>query len=515
LEKIIWTMIKKISIIIEKIENSALQLKYYILSFFFIITFRNFLEIFSDRSRISYSYYLHYYLSYICLALIIILLFYLATRGNLKKIARVILLFFSIIIFAPVFDLIISLGKGYNITYLTPGQHGNLFYLFITFFGPIAKAGITIGMRIEIGLALIGSFLYFLIKTRSKIKSLFFTISLYAIIFFYCAMPHTIVPILKIFKISNLENFFITKAALDLMTYIYLIVIFFAGQLIFYFYNKEYYISIIKDMRFFRLIHFVSLAIIGLIIGKINIKEFNFYSPEVFFSLFCILISIIFAWGFSVMANNIIDQDIDKISNSNRPLIKKSIPLPTYKLISWGFFSASLAYSYIVNFKAFFFILTFIGLYYLYSTPPIRFKRVPYISKVIPALNSLIMLLIGYTFMNSGIGSFPGPLVLYFLIFITAAMNFIDIKDYEGDKRADIKTLPTILGLKRSKILIGLFFIAAYIAVYFFFSFPSYLLYIFIVLGAVQFLLINKKRYSETPIFIIYLFTLLLVIFNI
>jgi 4-hydroxybenzoate polyprenyltransferase len=41
-------------------------------------------------------------------------------------------------------------------------------------------------------------------------------------------------------------------------------------------------------------------------------------------------------------------------------------------------------------------------------------------------------------------------------------LNFIDLKDYEGDRRAGIFTLPVLLGLRRAQWLLAVLFVALY-----------------------------------------------------
>lgn len=135
--------------------------------------------------------------------------------------------------------------------------------------------------------------------------------------------------------------------------------------------------------------------------------------------------------------------------------------------------------------------------------PPYRLKRVPLFSKLIIAFNTLACFLMGYL-LSGGSLNLPFNTVALALLALTATINFIDIKDYEGDKMAGIMTLPTLLGLKWSKRLIGLFFLLSYSLSYFvideeLFIVPS------IITGITLYLLINREAYDERPIFIIYL----------
>ncbi len=99
--------------------------------------------------------------------------------------------------------------------------------------------------------------------------------------------------------------------------------------------------------------------------------------------------------------------------------------------------------------------------YFLYSMPPLQLKRVTFFSKLLISLNSLILVLLGQLF-HSGDFGLPLNIIIFFFVCVTATLNFIDLKDYEGDKNAGIKTLPVALGLDRSKKVIGLFFFISY-----------------------------------------------------
>jgi 4-hydroxybenzoate polyprenyltransferase len=128
----------------------------------------------------------------------------------------------------------------------------------------------------------------------------------------------------------------------------------------------------------------------------------------------------------------------------------------------------------------------------------------------------MAMIMLGYFFL---VGHFkilaamrsPARLIVLFWVLFTAPVNFIDLKDYAGDKQAGIKTLPVIFGLAGSKKIIGVFFLIAYLSVYFMFR-NVYLLAPLAGLGILQFFLINRKNYDERPVFIVYLFSIVALI---
>jgi 4-hydroxybenzoate polyprenyltransferase len=119
--------------------------------------------------------------------------------------------------------------------------------------------------------------------------------------------------------------------------------------------------------------------------------------------------------------------------------------------------------------------------------------------------------MLGFIISTGKLEGFPNIIIAFFLIFFTLAINFIDIKDYEGDKKEGIKTLPVILGLEKSKFVIGIFFLLAYLGSYLVVN-ELYLVTIFLIFGIIQFILINRKDYNEKGVFFIYLLSLFLVI---
>lgn len=485
---------------INSIERSKTPFIYFIFSFIFMITLRNFLEIFSDiHCPITAPNIFHYDISYTALAILLILLLYSAIRTSVVEISKIVLTSFVILNIVPVIDLLLSGGNGFDIAYLSPENFREFLIRFVTFFGSFENKGITPGIKIEVFFVLSGIFLYLLIKTSRVLKSLFYTLISYTLIFFYLSFPF----IIKI--VMNLLDLEFLYSNIQFINF-YLFIIFFSTIRLFYLYDRKVFITIIRDIRPFRLIHFLLMFVAGLVLGS-----FYFHvtiRSEDPFSLFFTGVGITLAWMFSVMTNNIADLNIDKISNHSRPLITGSISLKLYKRLSYSILVVCLLYSWIVHFRVFFFISLFIGNYFLYSMPPFRLKRILIFSKLIISLNSLILMMLGFISITGTLEYFPDTMILYLLIPFTLAINFIDIKDYAGDKKEGIKTLPVLLGIKKAKLLIGFFFVLSYFSVYFIIP-STILLALLVVFSIIQFYLINKKKYNEKWIFFVYLISVI------
>ncbi|MFP4403894.1 MAG: UbiA family prenyltransferase [Candidatus Woesearchaeota archaeon] len=496
-------IIKLAKKIIDYFEDEKKNILLYILTFFFIVCIRCLLEIFSINKYPSIEFHYHYLLFYIVVLIPLIILFYFATREKIEKVSKIVLSFFITIFIGPIIDLLFFYGKDYKIEYLYPANTENLLISFITFFGNI-KPPLSLGIRIEIAIILILSFIYFYIKTQKIIRSLFFVLLEYIIFFIFFSTPFFL------FKISEYININVYNQ-INFHTF-YLLNIFIFLIFLYYLYNKNKFIAIFKDSRFLRIGHFCLLFVLGIIIaldGNYNLTIIDFIK------IFIIFIIIILAWFFSVFTNNISDFKIDLISNKNRPLIKGIITKKDYIILSIFSFIFVILFSILIDYYILFLALVFISVYFLYSMPPLRLKQIPLFSKVMIAFNTLICFLMGYYFITENFNA-PFEYIVFIMVFFSLIINFIDIKDYKGDKSQNILTLPTLLGLKKSKFIIGIFFLSTHILAYFFFDFfyNIYHLLILTILGIIQFYFINKKKYSEKPIFISYLSLILLIIIH-
>lgn len=488
-----WQMFKKIVDYIENIEISI----YHFLSFLFIVLLRIFFESFSDTDAIiNFLVHIHYILFYSALILFFILLIRAITGNALNKIINIILYSFSLILLPPLVDLIVSRGKGLNMDYLLPAPHNDLIYRYFHFSGDFLRMGVTPGLKVEVAIFLLLIFLYFVLKTKSMLKSIIGLFFAYNIFFFFAVTPFILFPYSKFYNcFSEINNIFINY---------YSLLVIFLSVVLFYVFKKEIFRALIGDFRFLRQAHYILMYFFGITIGTMMAGIENILivvRPDV---IVIYILSIVFGLLFSGIANNVIDYNIDKISNTDRPLVQGKIDLDFYKKLALIFFALSLYFASLNGYKSLFYEALFIGNYFLYSMPPLRLKRVFFFSKLLVSLNSLILVFMGYSYFFPDLKLFPGWIIFIFLTGFTASIQFIDIKDYEGDKKEGIKTLPVVFGLKNAKIIIGLSFLINYLLFNFIIK-NNYFLAASVLAGLWQFYLINKKEYKEKAVFISYL----------
>lgn len=510
-------ILEKTKEIISSIENSETPMIYFFLTFLFVVSIRNFFDQITDTTaslptkfsiglhQLSLMNLLSNTFWYLGLAILLMIVTYIFTRQKMDKIAKLVLTSFLVLLSVSFFDTILSLGVGFDQMYMLPSVHDNILLRWITFSIPFGSTGVTPGMKIETAIIMTVFFLYVYTIKKSKLRGIIGSFTIYTTIFFWGCMPFAIKYFLIFFELPyELTSQLILNFTLLLMLFL--------GFITYYLYNKKYPLQLIKDMDPLRIIHYLLMFVLGIVFGNyVSYASFTLTETNIFHWFFAPA-AIIFAGLFALVVNALADVNIDKVSNPNRSLIDGTIPRDHFIKVGIISFFLACLYASVIDQIAFLIILLVMGSYFIYSAPPLRLKRIFFFSKFWISFNSLILIILGYYFVT-GRTDIPYEIVLAFFIGFTALINFIDIKDYEGDKREGIKTIPTVLGLKRGKLVIGAIFLLCYIA--FGVVLQNNLLLLFMTLsGILQFYLINQKDYKESYVFSLYLIALGVVILS-
>jgi 4-hydroxybenzoate polyprenyltransferase len=415
----------------------------------------------------------------------------LGTRENIRKVLRVTLFSVFAIVLTPIIDLIASYGKGLNVHYPYPKSFSDFF--------PIPR-DFTIGMAATAAAIMSITFAYALIKTRNIFKSAVIILGLYASAALSFLLPFLLRPVMPLMA----TRAFMVFLAVEIVILVRL-------------WDKNLFRALRRDIRITRAAHYQLMFLLGIAISSNGL--ISSIAGE-WLSFLLMLIVIFFSWIGAVMVNNIADVKIDRITSPGRPLVTGAVALTTYSLLGWSCLGLAALCAFMVSPAIAFLTITGIGISVIYSLPPFRFKRIPLFSKTMIAAASLLMVVTGYVFAGMPLLEFPRILIWYFLIFAALALNFIDLKDIEGDKAAGILTIPVVFGEKKAKIIIGLFFIAAYLAAGIIvaakLNLHSILAVILIAagIGLKQFFFLNdKKGYKENRVLLTYLASLILFLF--
>lgn len=292
---------------IQKIEKEKFSLLLGFLALFSIIITRNILESSFEGNQIlgfsvipSHSFFMifvHFPLFYMSLFTWILLVFKLLTKENTIKIAKTMIVGMTVIIIAPLIDIIVSKGSGYKLTYLTGPETITEIHKFFYFTKDLLQA--SWGQRLEISLVIIGSFFYVFIKTKNFSKSIITPIIVYLIIFIHSVLPNTIAKIPSYLGFKNLTPTAILTSGIfsvDSQNYsvIFLIFTILAGVLVISI-EKRDEIKKVFNLKYSSIaIIFVFLGIIYGLFLILRYYTFILISPMLYLSILLSFLIVIF-----------------------------------------------------------------------------------------------------------------------------------------------------------------------------------------------------------------------------
>jgi 4-hydroxybenzoate polyprenyltransferase len=271
--------------------------------------------------------------------------------------------------------------------------------------------------------------------------------------------------------------------------------------------------AILKNIRFFRLIHNLALLGLGFYLAGI------FRKPLMVFDWLLLLmafLAVFFYWLAAVSRDDIYDEEIDKISNSSRPLPQKKISKEEISVLGNVFLAFSYVCAFLVGYEFFLLVLIRSMVLLVYSCPPFRLKRVPLVATGLLALAAVVTVLAGFLAGGGALPSFPRSFIWFMMIAFALGFTVKDIKDREGDKENGVLTIPVLFEEKTGKLIIGFLAVAVFLSTLAFFPVQINQLFLPSIIAAfLSFWLINRKNYSETPLFILYFFYGLFFIFTV
>jgi 4-hydroxybenzoate polyprenyltransferase len=433
------------------------------------------------------------------------------------------------IIFWPIIDKIILKDNFYLSFYLYDSVEGVLNNL-VTFFGPIVPVGILYGTRIETVfiILIIGFYIYH--KTESFLRVFFGAVGVYVIFYISVALPSILVfvvailsgeSVLEITKVDVVKVFntplqyFGSDMRSFEVTFFYKISLFynliFIGLLVYlqWLWNKNILKNLMKNIRFPQMIFNWGLLSIGVLVGLFYVPENltkDIFSGIIVVNLF---LSVLFAWLFSVVVNDIEDYEIDKISNKNRPLVVKNISKRMYLNYGWVFLFLSLLLSLSVDNKTFLIIGLYNLLTIVYSRQPFKLKRIPWIAGTLSSLASLLIFLIGYLLITGSQSAvnFPWKAVLFLGISYALVLPIKDLKDIKSDKQNNVLTVANLLGEKVARIYFGVAVFLIYICSFAIFNLNRLFLP-GVIFGGISYWIINNQKNSRDKL----LYKLLLIV---
>lgn len=509
----------------------------WIASFVGIVLIRAFLEQFSSFKpgefillNLSNIVHLNVFFLASTLGLMVILMFFAKT--SIKEVSVICLLGSFVIWIPPAIDLIFGGIGGHPMGYLFMSGKELLLQFGTFFFGGHVNSGMTLGMKIGGGLGIIFCFIYVYTATKNIFRSFGAALLFYSFLFFIGSSPSLIALLLPqqngpaISIIQSIVSSHIIQNGLDpnftatnqgliefafnkIMISVNIIVAILVTLSLFFLGARKKLIAIIKNSRPERMFYFFLLGTFGATLASWALFT-NWIDIQ---SYILAIIAFVCAAMFSICQNDIYDEAIDAISNKNRPLITKELSKSDLEIASKIFLIFALLSAYASSLYILFFICLGLSIYFIYSSPPLRLKRFVILNSSLVGLACLSAVLGGFFLVSTDktITAFPFGLAVAIVVFHAAVSNIRDIKDFEGDRTAGIKTIPTLLGLKKSKKLIAGIICFFFLLIPWYFHLPN--LFIPAIIATIfSWYFINEENYKEWKAFAVYLIYLILII---
>lgn len=196
-------------------------------------------------------------------------------------------------------------------------------------------------------------------------------------------------------------------------------------------------------------------------------NNINCNLPGFDFFLLCVCVQSLIAAG--CVLNDILDRHIDKINKPRTHVVGNAISLKT----AWRIFYAISVFIFILSFYISVYVFyqwayISVTVYFLSLLYDFYFKRSPFMGNILMAILTAFIPLVLLFFAKDCIATLHNQKI-NILIYLYAALPFmiiiprelsLDISDMEGDKACGCKTLPIVIGVKKSRIVVLAFLIA-------------------------------------------------------
>ena len=469
--------------IVDKLSRSNTSIYMGIMTFFVIILVRMGIEgwttSFAQRNFTFYFFeFTHTFLFFGILFLLCVSLTCWIARVRLHASITLFLYGFILIIFPPIFDWIIAhvfYDDNYFLSYYLFDSYKGLIQSYFTYFGDMPRNGITYGTRIMIGCALIIMTLFTFYNTKSLWRSIMMICVAYTCFFILSAFPSIVTFVFTSAHLdatSSAVAGFIASPTTILnnpilypvnainikMSQIYIVIASFLLLYISYILKKKEWIVLCKNIRPIQTMYHIGLLCIGVGLSVLFADAVYYYSFFSFNAFVILCIALICAWYSTVVFNDIIDQEIDRISNPSRPLIVGVIDVASYRNIGIFLGVLSIVFVMTVSFHAVIIIIAYHAWSFLYNMPPFRLKKYPVIATFVAAIASFQIVLLGYVVFSPqhSIQGFPPAIAVLLIVVYTISLPIKDLKDIAGDKKNKVYTIPVLCGERVGRLIIAI-----------------------------------------------------------
>lgn len=182
-----------------------------------------------------------------------------------------------------------------------------------------------------------------------------------------------------------------------------------------------------------------------------------------------VLAILFIGWGVNQVINDYLGIEEDKHNAPKRPLVSGRLNAKFALGLSAALFLIGFVITYFLNKEALSFYIAIFGLNIIYE----RAKRIPLLGNITfglliaPCLHYAAMCVSGASFLSTVLDKRLATLAVLIWLVNFVLCFFSDFKDYEGDKKANVKTLVVLLGIDKAKYLGAALILVPFLYLYF------------------------------------------------
>ena len=178
----------------------------------------------------------------------------------------------------------------------------------------------------------------------------------------------------------------------------------------------------------------------------------GFKIPD-FFVIIRLTVSVYFLALATYLYNDLTDYDVDKINKRDNAVNSKKSQYNRILYSTIGFFAMSVSLAFSINVLTGIGSLAFLGLAIAYSHPRFHLKNIFVIKTIVTAAGGFIASLMGaLAVQNVSWLALASSFAVFLIYFINGPLN--DIRDIQGDRDGGRRTIPIVIGVEKSFMLI-------------------------------------------------------------
>lgn len=381
-------MLKKIQELfvktVDHVENRQVPFTRYYFLFSAILAVRLALEFFSSHRLFTKEDILHIGLWFIFIVLTFLIQLHIFSGVKIIQTAKLVIVFFTIALTAPVFDLIITGGVGAKMNYLSLHSFKDVAWSYFTVGGSSLSRGATPGIRIEIALLVIASFNYVRTKKNSILSGIIAAVSIYTVLFLSGAVPLVLGYIVNTFHLQyqhDDQSTLLLLLSLDIALFCFAL----------FRHAPERIVKILHAAPWLAIVICTLLAGFGAFLSLRNYPDNWALTPTTLFWFPLLTACCIFFAAYT----------------GTQRLQQKAADKSQFELIKNGLIILLLMVSSMLSVKIFFSMALLWGLLFLLNDAPLELKKIPVLYNLLEAMIMLAAAFTGFCVFNAPMIGFP------------------------------------------------------------------------------------------------------------